>query len=549
MTEKLSGASVLRDRYINRGTAFSDADRDRLKIRGLVPPVVKTIEQQAQRVMERIRSQENPLEKYVTLDTLRTRNQTLFFHVLANNIRELMPIVYTPTVGKACMEFDHLLLDASGLYVSIDDLGRVDELVANVPLDEVDVIVVTDGERVLGLGDLGARGMGIPKGKLALYTVCGGIPPSRTLPVMIDVGTNNAALTQDPLYQGLPHVRIDGDSYYKLLEEFITAARKRWPNVLIQFEDFANHHAFELLDTWKNQVTCFNDDIEGTAAVTLAGFYSAVRAKGSKLSDEKILFFGAGEAAIGVANLLVAAMEEEGLSREEASNRIYMFDSKGLVNAHREDISDGKKSFAHDEETGGDTLLEAIELVRPTAIVGSAAQAGAFNAYVLGTMSRFSERPIIFALSNPTSKAECTARDAYVYTAATCLFASGSPFGPVDIDGKTYIPRQANNFYIFPGVGLGAVVSRAKTLPQGVFLAAARALAACVTDEELEQGSLYPPVDKVADVSLVVAEAVAEYCYQNGLAGNERPEDLVGALNSYRYVPEYPCEAQEEPQA
>lgn len=538
MSKMLTGTAALRDPYFTQGTAFSKEDREKYKLRGLLPPRVLTIELQAKRVMERVRATDNPLEKYELLDSLRHRCRTLYFYVIINNIDELMPIVYTPTVGKACMDFDHIFRNTDGLYVSIEDKGHVAECIANCPQEQVDMIVVTDGERILGLGDLGTGGMGIPKGKLALYTACAGLHPERTLPVCIDVGTNNQNLLKSPLYLGLQQNRIDGDQYYELVEEFITEARKRWPNVIIQFEDFANRHAFELLNRWKDKVTCFNDDIQGTASVAVAGFYSAARIKGTKVSDEKILFLGAGEAALGTTKLLVEAMVAEGLTEEQARQRIFLFDSKGLVVEGREGLSKQKALFAHKLEPCT-TFLDAIELIKPTAIVGVAAQTGAFNAYVLGAMARLNEQPIIFALSNPTSKAECTAREAYTYTEGKCIFACGSPFPPVELNGKTFVPRQGNNSYVFPGIGLGLVVTRAKLVPQSVFLAAAKALTETVSDEELANGSLFPSLTEVRSVSKKIAMAVAEHCYESGLAQNPRPENLDQYIEDSMYKPVY----------
>lgn len=538
MGQPLQGVQVLRNPYINEGTAFSKEARDKLKLRGLLPPRILTIELQAKRFMERVRETEDNLVKYELLDSLRHRNRTLYFFVLINHIEELMPIVYTPTVGKACMDYDHIFRNTDGLYVSIEDKGQVAELVANCPQEEVDIIVVTDGERILGLGDLGTGGMGIPKGKLSLYTACAGIHPERSLPVVIDVGTNNPALLKDPLYLGLQQPRVDGDAYYELVDEFITAVRKRWPNVLIQFEDFANRHAFKLLDIYREKVTCFNDDIQGTASVTVSAFMSAAKAKGTKVSDEKILFLGAGEAALGCSALLVQAMMEEGLTEEQAKDRIFLFDSKGLVVKSRTNLSESKLEFAKDLDVCA-TFLDAIETVKPTAIVGLAAQSGAFNAYVLGAMARLNERPIIFALSNPTSKAECTAREAYTYTEGRCLFACGSPFPPVELNGKTYIPRQGNNSYVFPGIGLGALYTKARLIPDGVFLTAARALTETVSQEDLAKGSLLPPLTEVRNVSRHIAQRVAEYCLNSGIAQIERPEDLTKALEEYMYKPKY----------
>lgn len=532
------GTEALDDPFVNQGTAFSQDARIKRKLRGLLPPRVTTLEHQAKRALERIHQAEEPLQKYEILSLIRHRNATLFYYLLENNIEELMPIVYTPTVGKACQEFDRIYTEPEGLYVTIEDKGSVQEVINNWPHDDVDMIVVTDGERILGLGDLGAGGMGIPIGKLSLYTACAGLNPARSLPVLLDVGTNNQGLLHDPLYLGLQQLRVDGEEYYAFVREFIEAAKARWPHVIIQFEDFANRHAFALLDQWKDKTACFNDDIQGTAAVAVAGFYAAARVKGSSLSEEKFLFLGAGEAAGGIADLLVEAMMKEGLTQEQAVDRIFLFDSHGLVTKDREGLTPLKQKFAHEQEPQS-TFLDAIGEVKPTAIVGCAAQAGSFNAYVLSAMARINERPIIFALSNPTSRSECTAREAYTYTEGKCLFASGSPFPQVEVNGKTFIPRQSNNSYVFPGIGLGLVVSSPQIVPQSVFLSAAEALSKIVSEDDLENGSLFPSLTKIREVSQSIAAAVAEQCFTAGVAGVPKPDDLSKAIQEAMYKPVY----------
>lgn len=532
------GTEALDDPFVNQGTAFSQDARIKRKLRGLLPPRVTTLEHQAKRALERIHQAEEPLQKYEILSLIRHRNATLFYYLLENNIEELMPIVYTPTVGKACQEFDRIYTEPEGLYVTIEDKGSVQEVINNWPHDDVDMIVVTDGERILGLGDLGAGGMGIPIGKLSLYTACARLNPARSLPVLLDVGTNNQGLLHDPLYLGLQQLRVDGEEYYAFVREFIEAAKARWPHVIIQFEDFANRHAFALLDQWKDKTACFNDDIQGTAAVAVAGFYAAARVKGSSLSEEKFLFLGAGEAAGGIADLLVEAMMKEGLTQEQAVDRIFLFDSHGLVTKDREGLTPLKQKFAHEQEPQS-TFLDAIGEVKPTAIVGCAAQAGSFNAYVLSAMARINERPIIFALSNPTSRSECTAREAYTYTEGKCLFASGSPFPQVEVNGKTFIPRQSNNSYVFPGIGLGLVVSSPRIVPQSVFLSAAEALSKIVSEDDLENGSLFPSLTKIREVSQSIAAAVAEQCFTAGVAGVPKPDDLSKAIQEAMYKPVY----------
>lgn len=536
MTQREEGFDLLRDPLLNLGTAFSEEQRKEFKLRGLLPPAVLCAELRAKLLMQRLRSIEEPLVKYELLTQIRQNDTSMFYSLLINHIEELLPIVYTPTVGKACSHFDQIYMRPEGLYVSIKDRGNVGEILANWPADDVRMIVVTDGERILGLGDLGAGGMGIPIGKLALYTACAGINPAKTLPVFLDVGTNNQALIQDPYYLGLKQPRTDGEPYEELVEEFIWGAKERWPGVIIQFEDFANRHAFSLLETWKDKTACFNDDIQGTASVTVSGLYSACRSKGSRLSEEVILFLGAGEAAVGISDLLVEAMKEEGLSEDQACRRIYLYDSKGLVTTHREDLPARKARFAHAVDPQA-TFLDAIEEVKPTAIVGCAAQAGSFNAYVLGAMARLNEHPIIFALSNPTSRAECTAREAYTYTEGRCLFASGSPFQPVEVNGKTFVPRQSNNAYVFPGIGFGLAAVSPKVVPQSVFLRAAKALSEMVTEEDLSHGSLFPSFAKIREVSLRIAEVSAQECFAAEAAGIEKPSDLASYLCGLVYRP------------
>ena len=532
------GTEALDDPFVNQGTAFSQDARIKRKLRGLLPPRVTTLEHQAKRALERIHQAEEPLQKYEILSLICHRNATLFYYLLENNIEELMPIVYTPTVGKACQEFDRIYTEPEGLYVTIEDKGSVQEVINNWPHDDVDMIVVTDGERILGLGDLGAGGMGIPIGKLSLYTACAGLNPARSLPVLLDVGTNNQGLLHDPLYLGLQQLRVDGEEYYAFVREFIEAAKARWPHVIIQFEDFANRHAFALLDQWKDKTACFNDDIQGTAAVAVAGFYAAARVKGSSLSEEKFLFLGAGEAAGGIADLLVEAMMKEGLTQEQAVDRIFLFDSHGLVTKDREGLTPLKQKFAHEQEPQS-TFLDAIGEVKPTAIVGCAAQAGSFNAYVLSAMARINERPIIFALSNPTSRSECTAREAYTYTEGKCLFASGSPFPQVEVNGKTFIPRQSNNSYVFPGIGLGLVVSSPRIVPQSVFFFSLEALSKIVSEDFLVNCSLFPSLTKIREVSQSIAAAVAEQCFTAGVAGVPKPDDLSKAIQEAMYKPVY----------
>ncbi len=535
--KQVRGADLLRNPQLNRADAFTQEERDEKGLRGLLPPAVTTKELQVQRMLALLDRCPTALDKFLMLDSLHTTDEDLYFKLLIEHIDDFMPVVYTPTVGEVCQKFSHIYRYPRGAFISINDKGRVGEIIDNVPNEEVDVIVVTDGQRILGLGDLGVNGMGIPCGKLSLYTACAGIAPEKTLPVTIDVGTNNQDNLNDPLYLGLRHERVSGEAYDELIEEFMTEARRRWPNVLIQFEDFGNNHAFDLLERYKDKCLCFNDDIQGTATVAVTGVYSALRVTKQKLADQRFLFLGAGEAATGIAELLVDAMVAEGMDRAEALKHCCLFDSKGLVTSTRGDkLAHNKVPFAHDLPNCK-TFIEAVRALRPTGVIGVAAQPGAFNAEVLHEMAEINERPIVFALSNPTSRAECNAETAYRETNGRALFASGSPFAPVALGDKTFVPRQGNNSYVFPGLGLGAVFAQARCMPTGMFLAASRALAEFVSESDLEQGSLYPPLSMVREVSVKIGATVAQYAYDNGLANNERPEDLEAAVRAFMYDP------------
>jgi malate dehydrogenase (oxaloacetate-decarboxylating)(NADP+) len=532
------GTALLHDPLLNKGTAFTEEERDAFGLRGLLPPNVATLDEQVTRALENVRRLSHPLEKYIALSALHDRNETLFFRVVADHPDEMMPIIYTPTVGLACQEYGHIFQSSRGLYVGANDRGRIEALLRNWPYRDVRIIVVTDGERILGLGDLGANGMGIPVGKLSLYTACAGIAPEQTLPIMLDVGTNNAAFIDDPLYIGLKRKRVTGAAYDELVEEFVQAANAVFPGVLIQFEDFANHNAFRLLDRYRDRVCCFNDDIQGTAAVALAGILSALRVTGGKLQNERILFMGAGEAATGIADLVVSAMVARGQVPHEARRRNWLFDSKGLVVKGRTDLASHKQPYAHDHPPCT-SFLEAIKSVRPTAIIGVAGIGGTFTREVLAAMADLNARPIVFALSNPTSKSECTASEAYEHTGGRALFACGSPFDEVRYEGRRLVPRQGNNSYIFPGVGLGAIAVGAKRVTEEMFLAAAEALAARVSDQDLAQGSLYPPLASIRDVSANIAVAVANIAYRKGLATEPEPGDLLAFIHDRMYRPTY----------
>ena len=536
-TESKRGISLLRDPLVNKGTGFSQKERDALGLRGLLPATQLTIQAQAERVLTNLRRLPNDLDKYVALNALHDRNETLFFRVVCDNIDEIQPLIYTPTVGLACQKFGNIFQRPRGLFISANDRGRIARLLKNWPYP-AKLIVVTDGERILGLGDLGANGMGIPVGKLSLYSACAGVNPEVCLPVMLDVGTNNEQLLKDPYYVGLRRKRLTGKAYYDFIDEFITAARKAFPSVLIQFEDFANHSAFQLLDKYRTQYCVFNDDIQGTAAVALAGLFSALRIKGGKLSEERLLFLGAGEAATGIADLVVTAMMAEGLSEAEARKRIWLVDSRGLVVKDREGLNKHKLPYAHEHAPIGD-FLSAIKTLKPTAIIGVAAVGGTFTLEVLRTMAEINEQPIVFALSNPTSKAECSAEEAYRRTDGRALFACGSPYDPVTLNGKTFVPRQGNNSYIFPGVGLGAIACGATLVTDEMFMAAARTLAGLVTDDDLKQGSLYPALPRIREVSVQIAAAVARVAYRRSLAAQQKPKNLLARIKGQVYDARY----------
>jgi malate dehydrogenase (oxaloacetate-decarboxylating)(NADP+) len=531
------GIALLQDPLLNKGTAFTERERDALGLRGLLPPHVHSQDEQARRILGNLRRLSEPLDKFVALNALHDRNEALFFKVVSENLDEIMPLIYTPTVGLACQRFGHVFQSARGMYIGINDRGRVAQVLKNWPYP-ARMIVVTDGERILGLGDLGANGMGIPIGKLALYTGCAGIDPRLCLPVTIDVGTNNAELLADQFYVGLRQRRVTGAAYDELIEEFVTAAREIFPDVIIQFEDFANHNAFRLLEKYRERMPTFNDDIQGTAAVALAGLFSALRVTGAKLTDQQILFLGAGEAAIGIADLVVSAMTRNGLSEAEARRHCWLVDSRGLVVKGRGGLTEHKARYAH-EHAPVDDFLTAIRTLKPTAIIGVAAVGGTFTQAVLEEMARLNERPIVFALSNPTSQSECTAEEAYRWTNGKALFACGSPFDPVTIGGTTFVPRQGNNSYIFPGVGLGAIASRTRQINDDMFMVAAHTLAHLVTESDLAQGSLYPALSRTREVSAHIAAAVSESAYSAGLAGRPRPSNVLEDVCGQMYDPTY----------
>ncbi len=532
-----TGPDLLHNPTLNKGTAFTQKERDKLGLRGLLPPHIHTTQEQVTRVLENFRKKPTPLEKYIYMVSLQDRNETLFYRVVVDNMEEMMPIIYTPTVGQGCQEYGHIFRRPRGLFISAQDKGKVAKILRNWPCQNVGVIVVTDGERILGLGDLGANGMGIPVGKLALYTACAGVHPGLCLPITLDVGTNNEKLLTDPLYIGIRQKRLRDQAYDEFVDEFIRATQRVFPGVLVQFEDFANINAFRLLSKYKDKICTFNDDIQGTGGVALAGLYSTLRITGGQLKDQKMLFFGAGEAATGIADLIVAAMEAEGL--DNARERCWFVDSKGLVVKSRTDLAAHKLAYAHDHEPIAD-FLSAVEALKPTAIVGVSGQPAAFTQAVVEAMARLNERPIIFALSNPTWKAECTAEQAYTWTDGRAIFASGSPFDPVEYKGKRFVPGQGNNAYVFPGVGLGAVACGAKRVTDEMFFESAKALAGLVSETDLDLGRIFPPLSAIRDISAVIAAATAEVAYKRKLATHKpQPQDLLAYVKTQMYNPVY----------
>ncbi len=532
------GMELLRDSAHNKGTAFTKAERDALGLRGLLPPGVLTQEQQGHRILKHFRGATSDLDRYILMNELSDRSDHLFYKVVMDNLEEMLPILYTPTVGLACQEYGYIFRRPRGVYISARDRGHMQEIFRNWPHKDVRIIVVTDGERILGLGDLGANGMGIPVGKLQLYTACAGVPPEQCLPVMLDVGTENQELLNAPLYLGHKKPRLRGEEYDDFVEEFMRAATEAYPGVLIQFEDFANQNAFRLLAKYRDRYCVFNDDIQGTGSVAMAGILSSLKITGSSLRDQRFLFLGAGAASMGIGDMLTALLMEEGMSEPEARKHCWFMDTTGLIVEGRKRLNAHKERYAHPHPEVTD-FLAAVKAVKPTAIMGASGQPGSFSKEILETMAEINERPVVFALSNPTSKAECTAAEAYKYTGGRAVFASGSPFAPVKYKGKTFIPGQGNNAYIFPGVGLGVIASRSKHVTEEMFFIAAKTVASLVDADDIAHGRTYPPFDKIGEVSLDIAAEVARLAWEEGLAQAPRPKDIRGHIDAMRYDSNY----------
>ncbi|XP_074565641.1 NADP-dependent malic enzyme-like isoform X1 [Curcuma longa] len=572
-----SGYTLLRNPQYNKGLAFNEKERDAHYLRGLLPPTCVSQELQEKKIMHNLRQYQVPLQRYMAMMDLQELNEKLFYKLLIDHVEELLPIVYTPTVGEACQKYGSIFRHPQGLYISLNEKGRILEVLRNWPERNIQVIVITDGERILGLGDLGCQGMGIPVGKLALYTALGGVRPSACLPVTIDVGTNNEQLLNDEFYIGLRRRRATGQEYAELLEEFMNAVKQRYgEKVLIQFEDFANHNAFELLAKYRKTHLVFNDDIQGTASVVLAGLFGALKIVGGTLAEHSFLFLGAGEAGTGIAELIALEMSKQTKAPlEETRKKIWMVDSKGLIVSSRKDsLQHFKQPWAHNHEPVNN-LLDAIKAIKPTILIGSSGVGKTFTKEVVEAMATFNEKPIILALSNPTSQSECSAEEAYTWSKVSFLhlfcsnsciirihdflwqltsvtedfgfhsqgraiFASGSPFDPIEYDGKVLVPGQSNNAYIFPGFGLGLVISGATRVHDDMLLAASEALAQQVTQENLDKGMVYPPFSNIRKISAHIAANVAAKAYELGLASRyPHPKDLVKYAESLMYNPVY----------
>jgi len=515
--DEVHGHHVLHDSANNKSTAFTREEREALGLRGLLPYRVSNQDTHQTRALANLRRKAYDIEKYIFLSGLQDRNEKLFYRMVIDNIEEIMPLIYTPTVGQACKEFAHIFRRSQGFYITPDDKGDIRKMLDNWHEDDVKVIVVTDGQRILGLGDLGANGMGIPIGKLALYTACAGIHPHQCLPVMLDVGTNNEEFLNDPLYMGYPHKRLEGQAYLDLVDEFVSALQDKYPESLLQFEDFLTPNAYKLLDTYREKILCFNDDIQGTAAVALSGVIASTRITGHKFSDLRIMFLGAGSAATGIGDLMVSAFMEQGLSEAEAVKRLWFVDQHGIIVKTRDDLMPHNIPYAHDHEQL--SFVDAINTIKPHVLIGATGAPGTFTQEVIEAMSKHNDRPAIFALSNPTSRAECTAKQAYEWSGGKAIFTSGSPFESVEYGGKTHQPGQGNNAYVFPGIGLGAIACKARNIDDAMFLAAADALANQVSQANLDAGTLK--------------------AFDSGVAQCECQDDLTKHIKGMMYQPDY----------
>jgi malic enzyme len=541
---RLRGSQLLNHPMCNRSTAFTRDERRELGLEGLLPDVVSTMEQQARRAYGNIVRKTDPLERYIGLAAIQDRNEHLFYKVLGDHLEEFLPIVYTPTVGQACQQYSRIFRRARGLWITPEHKGRMTEVLANAPYEDVRLIVVTDNERILGLGDQGAGGMGIPVGKLALYVAAAGIHPAQTLPVSLDVGTDNQDLLGDDLYIGWRQARLRGEAYDAVVDEFVRAVKQRFPKALLQWEDFKQWNAFRLLERYRKELPSFNDDIQGTAAVAVAGMFAASRAAGRKLVDERLVIAGAGAAGVGIARLFQSALRREGVTGEALRTTVAMLDSKGLVvdaqDEYRRDLAWTGELASACGLRAGSPLVDVVRAAKPTLLVGVSGVPGLFGEEVVRAMASHVERPAIFPLSNPTSKSEALPADVMAWTDGRALMATGSPFEPVDVDGRKVRIGQGNNAFVFPGVGLGVLVSEAREVTDGMFAAAADALAAQLPEEDLQAGSLFPRVAGLRAITARVAEAVVRQAVSDGVARNP-PENPAEAIAAAMWDPVYPA--------
>ena len=532
------GIEVLNDPALNKSTAFSEAEKRELGLIGLVPDVTETQELQLQRVNLQLAQKPTDLERYIYLINLLDHNETLFYRTLMSDPARFLPIVYDPTIGEACLKFGHIYRQTRGMYLSITRRGKVKEILKNWPQKDVRFICVTDAGRILGLGDLGANGMGIPIGKLQLYTACAGVPPQYLLPMYIDAGTNNEQYLHDPLYLGMRKTRPSTEELYSFTDEFVEAVQEVFPKCCIHFEDWTGVDAVHMLKRYRDKYCVYNDDVQGTAGITLAGMINATKLKGTKLKDERYLFLGAGSAGIGLADLLCSALVEQGMQLKEAQSRVSMFDINGLLEDTRTDLVDFQKPYAHRHAPTRD-FVTAIESIKPTTIIGVSTIGGAFTQKVIEAMSRINERPIILALSNPTEKAECTPEQAYTWSKGKAIYAAGVQFPPVHFNGQTFLPGQANNFYIFPAVGMAIFATQATRVTDELFIEAARSVADMVPSELLNQGLLYPLQSNILETEIQTAARVAKLIFDSGLARVKKPADMVAFIRQQVYKPDY----------
>jgi len=545
---RYAGPILLETPLLNKGSAFSDRERQVFNLEGLLPHYIETIEEQTVRAYSQYSQFKDDLDKHIYLRNIQDTNETLYYSLITNHLEEMMPIIYTPTVGLACQMFSKIYRRKRGIFLSYPDRERMDYMLQNATKQNVKVIVVTDSERILGLGDQGIGGMGIPIGKLALYSACGGISPAHTLPVTLDVGTNNQELLNDPMYMGWRHKRITGDDYFKFIDDFLEVVKDRWPNALVQFEDFAQGNATPLLKKYQDKLCCFNDDIQGTACVTVGTLLASCHAQKSSLKDHRVVFVGAGSAGCGIAEQIAAHMIKEGLTREQALDQIYLTSSQGLVTKDMDRLRDFQEEFAKSRSDvaswssdGGKkvTLLDVVREAKPTILVGVSGQPGLMSEEIIKTMYKNCPRPIVLPLSNPTSRVEAQPSDVIKWTEGNATVATGSPFAPVEHDGKTHTIAQCNNAYIFPGIGLGVIAAKAKRVTEQMFMAASEALASCSPLVKGDSVDLLPSLNEIREVSCVIAVAVAKQAMLDGVAPHMADEKLDDKIKSSFWMPEY----------